>query len=70
MRDRLTERSRLVDLYTEIEIDHLSRLCGTIAKKAAADGIAESYQLGVNRSIENEVYERDTVKPNPTPQPK
>lgn len=65
MRERLVERSASVDLYTEVEIEHLSRLCGTIAKNAAADGIAESYQLGVNRSVTNEEHDRPTIKTPP-----
>lgn len=65
MRERLTERSASVDLYTEVEIEHVSRLAGTLAKNAAADGIAESYQLGVNRSVTNEELEADTVRTKP-----
>ncbi len=62
MRKRLVERAKSVDLYTEVEIDHLSRLCGTIARTAAADGIGESYQLGVNRSVTNEEHEQITAQ--------
>lgn len=62
MRERLTERGASVDLYTEVEIEHVSRLAGTIAKNAAADGIAESYQMGVNRSVTNEELEAPTVQ--------
>lgn len=65
MRERLLERSKSVDLYTEVEIDHLSRLAGTIARNAAANGVAESYQLGVNRSVKNEEYEAPTVRATP-----
>lgn len=65
MRERLIERSASVDLYTEVEIEHISRLAGTIAKNAAADGIAESYQMGVNRSVENEEYEAPTARTSP-----
>ncbi len=60
MRKRLVERSKSVDLYTEVEIDHLSRLCGTIARNAAANGVAQSYQFGVNRAATAEDFERDT----------
>jgi predicted metal-dependent TIM-barrel fold hydrolase len=62
MRKLLVERSKFVDLYTEVEIDHLSRLCGTLAKRAAANGIGESFQLGINRSVTAEELEQITAQ--------
>jgi len=62
MRKRLVERSKSVDLYTEVEIDHLSRLCGSIARTAAANGIGESFQLGVDRAVTAEEHEQITAQ--------
>jgi hypothetical protein len=65
MRKRLVERRKSVDLYTEIEINYLSLLCGTLAKNAAANGIGESFQIGIDRAVSTEEHEQITMQPPP-----
>jgi hypothetical protein len=67
MKKRLIERAKSVDLYTEVEIDHLSRLCGTLARNAAANGIGESFQLGIDRSVSDDEHEQITAQVPPKP---
>lgn len=52
------------DLSDE-EIESLSRIAGVIARTAAANGIAEAYQMGVNRSVTRDEHDRPTSKVPP-----
>lgn len=64
MRDRMLkarENGRL-DLSDE-DIESMARLAAQAARRAAADGIAEAFQEGVNRSASVDDFKRITVPP-------
>jgi len=63
MRQRLLERRAQGrhDLPDE-EIEMEARIAGTMAKSAAANGVAQAFQLGVNRTVTERDYEEITSK--------
>jgi len=64
MLERLMDRQRTGRLdLSEGEIATLAGIAATLARTAAADGIAEAYQWGINRAVSAEEHERPTTKP-------
>lgn len=49
------------------EIDSIARIAGIAARNAAADGIADAYQSGVNAGVPIETHDRPT-RPTPPPE--
>ena len=68
VKTRLEERRRQgwADISDE-EIESIARMTGMVARKVAADGVAEAFQMGVNRSTTGEEHSRPTQRVTPTP---
>lgn len=73
MREEMHKRLDHPSIYirsdlSEEERDKICELAATLARKLAGDGVAQAYQLGVNRNATDEQMNSPTIRVTPKPQ--